>query len=241
MKYKNLLVIVLSLIVFSCNSNKKNSETSASKNEVKIVGAMKDVMWKGKLDGKILLDTISNKKGLYGLGPESFLTGEILINNGTTYTSKVLSDSTMIVEKSAKTSAPFFVYANVNEWNAVKLPSSVTSIKDLETFIDSETKDKKRPFTFKLDGNISKATIHIQNLPKGTKVSSPKEAHQGQINYQLESEDVEIIGFFSTEHQGIFTHHDSFLHMHLISKDKTKMGHLDDVVFNEMSLLLPKS
>ena len=39
-------------------------------------------MWKGELSGTINLDTISNKKGLYGLGPESYLTGELLINNG---------------------------------------------------------------------------------------------------------------------------------------------------------------
>ncbi|MDH7914466.1 acetolactate decarboxylase [Winogradskyella sp. SYSU M77433] len=241
MKYKNLLVIVLSLIVFSCNSNKKNSETSASKNEVKIVGAMKDVMWKGKLDGKILLDTISNKKGLYGLGPESFLTGEILINNGTTYTSKVLSDSTMIVEKSAKTSAPFFVYANSTDWKTMMLPKTIKSISDLETFITSKSKNSDAPFVFKLSGTVNSAEIHIQNLPKGTKVSSPKEAHQGQINYMLDYEAVDIIGFYSTKHQGIFTHHDSFLHMHLITKDEKKMGHLDNVQLENATLFLPKS
>ncbi|MEF3080259.1 acetolactate decarboxylase [Winogradskyella poriferorum] len=218
---KKLAYIFLILLCFSCKSNKEKQQ-SKTYTDVVSIAAMKDVMWKGELFSKIKLDTIKPKNGLYGLGPEAYLRGEIVINNGKTYVSRVLTDSTMAVNEIADAEAPFFVYANVNEWNAVKLPSSVTSIKDLETFIDSETKDKKRPFTFKLDGNISKATIHIQNLPKGTKVSSPKEAHQGQINYQLESEDVEIIGFFSTEHQGIFTHHDSFLHMHLISKDKTK-------------------
>lgn len=241
MKYKNLLVIVLTSIIFSCNSNNKNSETSASKNEVKIVGAMKDVMWKGELDGKISLDTISNKKGLYGLGPESFLMGEILINNGTTYTSKVLSDSTMIVEKNAKTSAPFFVYANSTDWKTIKLPETVKSISDLETFITSQSKNSDTPFVFKLSGTVNSAEIHIQNLPKGTKVSSPKEAHQGQINYMLENEAVDIIGFYSTKHQGVFTHHDSFLHMHLITKDEKKMGHLDNIQLENATLFLPKS
>lgn len=237
---KKLAYIFLILFCFSCKSNTEEKQSNTY-SDVVSVAAMKDVMWKGEVFSKIKLDTIKPKNGLYGLGPEAYLRGEIVINDGKTYVSRVLTDSTMVVNEIADAEAPFFVYTNVNEWNAVKLPSSVKSIKDLESFIDDNTKDQKRPFTFKLDGTISKARIHIQNLPKGTKVSSPKEAHQGQINYQLESEDVEIIGFFSTEHQGIFTHHDSFLHMHLISKDKTKMGHLDDVVFNEMSLLLPKS
>jgi len=234
------LFILLIFLCFSCKPNTKEQENNTYADVVSIA-AMKDVMWKGELFSKIQLDTVNPKNGLYGLGPEVFLRGEILINNGKTYVSRVLTDSTMTVKEIPDAAAPFFVYANVNDWNEIKLPSSVKSIKDLEVFIDSKTKHQKRPFAFKLDGSISKATIHIQNLPKGTKVSSPKEAHQGQINYTLEKEEVEIIGFFSTEHQGIFTHHDSYLHMHLITKDKTKMGHLDHVVFNEMSLLLPKS
>ncbi len=240
MANKKLAYIILILFCFSCKSNTEEKQSNTY-SDVVSVAAMKDVMWKGELFSKIKLDTIKPKNGLYGLGPEAYLRGEIVINNGKTYVSRILTDSTMAVNEISNAEAPFFVYANVTKWSKIKLPSSVKSIKDLESFIDNNTKDQKRPFAFKLDGSISKATIHIQNLPKGTKVSSPKEAHQGQINYQLESEDVEIIGFFSTEHQGIFTHHDSFLHMHLISKDKTKMGHLDDVVFNEMSLLLPKS
>lgn len=200
---------------------------------------MKDVMWQGKLGSRINLDTISNTQGLYGIGPESYLTGELLINNGKSYVSRVTSDSTMVVEKSFKTSAPFFVYTNVTDWNSIPLPKTVKSINDLEGFINEKTKNQKRPFAFKLKGKVAEAIIHIQNLPKGTKVSSPKEAHQGQVDYSLSNTDVEIIGFFSTEHQGIFTHHDSFLHMHLITQDETKMGHLDRVEMEEMTLYLP--
>jgi len=72
-------------------------------------------------------------------------------------------------------------------------------------------------FKFKLIGQVSSAIIHIQSLPKGTKVSSPDEAHQGQTNYNIANEDPEIIGFFSTEHTGVFIYHDSYLHMHLIT------------------------
>ena len=66
--------------------------------------------------------------------------------------------------------------------------------------------------------------------------------HQGQTNYMLENSEVEIVGFFSTEHKGIFTHHDSNVHMHLITTDRKKMGHLDKVFFGNgsMKLYLPK-
>lgn len=237
MVFKRISAIFLSIVLLSCNTTSK--KLSESYSDVQVVGAMKNVMWKGKLGPVIQLDTIENKNGLYGLGPESYLTGELLINDGQFYVSRVASDSTMEVKKSTGLTAPFFVYGNVSKWQEIELPENIKSIKKLESFIDEKTKDQKRPFVFKLSGLVSKATIHIQNLPKGTKVSSPKDAHQGQTNYTLQNEDVEIIGFFSTEHQGIFTHHDSFVHMHLITRDKTKMGHLDEVEFDKVKLCLP--
>ncbi|WP_412561513.1 acetolactate decarboxylase [Winogradskyella sp. MIT101101] len=238
----NKTVLLLMLILLqSCNFAVTEPNTSKTYSNVRNIAAMKDVMWQGELYGKINIDTIKNRKGLYGLGPKAFLDGEILINNGKTYLSKVKTDSTMAVEQINSVEAPFFVYANVNEWEQIQLPDSVKSIKSLEKYLDSKTKDKKRPFAFKLVGKIENGIIHIQNLPKGVKVSSPKEAHQGQVNYSLENEEVEIVGFFSTEHQGIFTHHDSFLHMHLITKSLDKMGHLDKVSFSKMTLFLPKS
>lgn len=242
MALKKLVIGLFSFGIVSCNSTDTENNKSISTetySDVKISGAMKNVMHKGELGNTIDIDTISDKNGLYGLGPLSFLTGEILINDGKCYASKVTSDSTMSVEKGFNISAPFFVYANVTEWKENELPPSIKSIKDLEKYIDDETTNFKRPFAFKLSGQVSNATIHIQNLPEGTKVSSPEEAHQGQVSYQLANEEAEIIGFFSKEHQGIFTHHDSFLHMHLITKDESNMGHLDELEIGNMKLYLP--
>lgn len=236
---KKLIIGFLSIAIWSCDSNNK-TRTHETYADIIIVGAMKNVMWKGELGGSIHLDTITDKKGLYGLGPKSYLTGELLINDGISYVSKVTSDSTMAVEKTYDVSAPFFVYANVNEWNEIQLASNIKTFYDLEKVVKENATEFKRPFAFKLTGKVSKANIHIQNLPEGTKVSSPDEAHQGQTNYELKDEEVTIIGFFSTEHKGIFTHHDSDIHLHLITKDESKMGHLDEVEIENMKLFLPR-
>lgn len=241
MSVKNFFWILFLVLIVSCKKDQKDSQNPNPNSELKIAGAMRDVMWKGELEGKITLDTISEKTRLYGLGPLAFLKGEILINNGKSYFSKVTSDSTMEVVQSFDISAPFFVYGNVIEWDQVELPSQVKSIQDLESFIDEKSLELKRPFAFKLTGKVLKAKIHIQNLPEETKVSNPDEAHQGQISYTIGEEEVEIVGFFSTEHQGVFTHHDSYLHMHLITKDESKMGHLDELEIGEMTLYLPNN
>ena len=243
MNSKQLAFGILTIGLISCNltTKEKNEKETGTYSDIRSVGAMKNVMWKGELGSSINLDTISDKNGLYGLGPVSYLTGELLINNGESYVSKVTSDSSMTVEKTYKTSAPFFVYRNVTEWDVIELPPDVKRMKDLEKFIDNKTAEFKRPFAFKLIGQVSTAVIHIQNLPEGTKVSSPAEAHQGQTTYKIQNEGAEIIGFFSTEHKGVFTHHDSFFHMHLITEDENKMGHVDELEIEKMKLYLPKN
>lgn len=212
-------------------------------NPVKVIGEMKNVMWKGELQGNINLDTINDKKHLYGLGPVEYLAGELLILDGKSYKSTVVSDTEMDVEETFDIKAPFFGYTNISGWTEQAVPENIQTIKNLEVYLDIETRNSTRPFMFRLTGTVEKAVIHIVNLPKGTRVSSPKDAHRGQVNYELKDEQIEILGFFSTQHKAIFTHHDTYLHMHLITADRKKMGHLDEVLFKKgsMKLYLPES
>ena len=208
---------------------------------VKIIGAMKNVMWNGQLYGNIYLDTIADKQHLYGLGPVEYLSGELLIFDGSSYKSTVLSEMTMKVEETYKVQAPFFGYANIDKWDEQRLPDSVQSMKQLEVYLDRTTRSARRPFMFKIAGTVDEATIHIVNLPQGTIVKSPNDAHLGQTNFSLTDEEVDILGFFSTDHKAVFTHHDTYLHMHLITSDRKKMGHLDYVFFKKgtIKLFLP--
>lgn len=205
---------------------------------VKVIGEMRSVMWKGQLQGTIDLDTLSTKPHLYGLGPVEYLAGELLLLDGKAYRSTVVSSTEMAVEETFQVKAPFFSYTEIAQWKEQKLPPSVRTIKQLESYLDYLTKSAPRPFFFRLVGTAETAEIHVVNLPKGATVSSPNEAHQGKTTYPINNESVEILGFFSTAHQAIFTHHDTFLHMHLITQDRKKMGHLDQLLLKKGSTTL---
>ena len=86
----------------------------------------------GQLYGNINLDTIGNKINLYGLGPVEYLAGEILIIDGKSYKSTVVTDTTMKVEETYNIKAPFFGYANVAKWTEQTLPDSILTIQQLE-------------------------------------------------------------------------------------------------------------
>ncbi|MBX2969402.1 MAG: acetolactate decarboxylase [Cyclobacteriaceae bacterium] len=224
--------LLILLLVVGC------TKTPQRESKVHVTGAMRNVMWKGELQGAIDLDSLQHKENLYGLGPVEFLAGEILILDGKSFVSRVLTDSTISVAETFQVKAPFFVHAQVRTWESVSLPDSVTGLRSLEKFIDTVMTNQKRPFAFRLTGKINKATIHVVNLPPGSTVSSPDEAHQGQVNYKLVGDEVEILGFFSRRHKGIFTHHDTNMHLHLITRDNSMMGHVDKLEFDRGAMKL---
>jgi acetolactate decarboxylase len=228
---------ILTLVYLYSLPSKAQSSTKPS---VHIAGAMKNVMWKGALKGIIDVDTIRPRENLNGIGPLEYLKGEILLLDGKSYLSKVRGRNQMKVEESFQAKAPFFVYSWVETWKVQPLPDSVRTIKQLEHYLYRITTASNRPFAFKLSGKVHTAKIHVVNLPDGTPVKEPDDAHQGQIDFNLKNRTVDIIGFFSTAHQSIFTHHDSFLHLHLITANRKMMGHLDKVQFKKgMQLFLP--
>lgn len=234
--------IILKLIILIIFLGKVDALAQTHQPDPIIVGEMKNVMWKGQLSGTIDIDTISNKTNLYGLGPAEFLAGELLILDGITYKSVVTSDTTMQVIKTDKVKAPFLGYAFIDKWEIIDLPVNIETERQLEEFLNSRSEINPGPYFFKLTAEVDMAKIHIVNLPPGSQVHSPVEAHQGLTVYYLKNKSVEILGFYSQTHKAIFTHHDTNLHLHLITEDRLQMGHLEEVSFKagRVRLFMPE-
>jgi len=198
---------------------------------------MSDVMWKGDLEGKIATDSINNKEA-YGLGPIEFLKGEILLFEGQTFVSKVIDSISHEVTKISSAKAPFFVYSTSSNLYVVDLPNKNYSLRKIEEQIDSIYKNYEQPLLIRIDGFFNELKLHSVNLPKGEKVSSPDEAHQGLTQYKFNGISGSLIGFFSRHHKSIFTHHDSFLHAHFISNDRQVLGHVDKLNFDSSFITL---
>jgi len=232
MIHRNIALTILLVSVVGCNYP-ETPQGPVSSHDIQIVGEMRQVMREGKLDGSIRLDSLQQREHLYGLGPLAFLKGEIMILDGESYISTVADDSSMVVKRSYEVEAPFFGYGNVKSWSDMPLPDSVRTMAELESFLDATTKDRKRPFFFRLVGMVADAMIHVVNLPEGSVVRSPDDAHVGQVDYPIINTESELLGFFSTEHKAVFTHHDTYLHIHLITADRSMMGHVDALVLGD--------
>jgi len=210
--------------------------------QVSITGQMKDVKWKGELQGKLLLDSLPGGAALYGMGPLAFIRGEIMVYGGRYYVARVQPDSSIQVKEESHIEAPFFGYAVIPAWKSMNLPDTVWNLSQLQTWLGTLNFNRGAAFMFRMEGQIQEARIHVVNLPEGSQVRSPEDAHRGKVDYVLNQGIVSIIGFYSTRHRGIFTHHDTYLHLHLLSADKQKMGHVDGLRFDpkHMRIFLPE-
>jgi acetolactate decarboxylase len=176
---------------------------------------------------------------MYGIGPLAFLAGEITLVDGRSFVSRVVGDSAIVVEERRDVQAPFFVRAEARSWTMVPISIDVVDLRSLDAFLTQWAKDRKHPFLFRLRGLVGQEIgFHVMNVPPGTSIRSPDEAHAHQVKYMDRGNEGTLIGFFSTQHHGIFVHHDANIHVHYLSWDHTRMGHVDQLMIDPTRVVL---
>lgn len=191
-------------------------------------GAMRNTMFNGQLAGLIQLDSIA-KPGTYGIGPMAYLRGEVLLLDGIVFVSEMEKELGMQVVQRTEVRAPFFVHQHVTEWTPVELPDTVVDLPTLDAFLTARFAPIGEPFAFRISGEVASVDVHIVDVPKGTAVNGPDDAHRHNKHYHAEGRSMDLIGFFSTKHKAIFTHHDTNIHVHAITAERDWMGHVEQM------------
>ena len=211
---------------------------------VKWAGEMHHVMHKGDLSTHASLDTLLNLPHLVALGPVAGMKGEITVINSTAFVTRA-KGTTASTEEVKDADASFLVYAQVPKWKSVPLPTWVRDQQTLIQYAERIAKEEKylisNPFPFMVSGQVNSAQIHVVN--KQDKEPHTHDNHEKiKVYFQIPANTpVTLVGFFSVRHQGVFTHHDSFAHLHLVTDDKKLSGHLDQLQLKpgKCSLLIP--
>lgn len=233
-------IFIILVITFSVQSCKDSVGTSGT---VQYSGNLSEVMG-GKLDATITLNELKSKKNLYALGVMENLSGEIQIFNSQPLNSR-RGPEKIEIDRNFQAKAALLVYAQVDEWQEIEVPKAILTMGQFESYIDYTAEkagiDTSKPFPFLLQGYIRKLNWHIVNLNQNTVQRSHMDHIKAGLNGVTVEENVEILGFFSKDHQGVFTHHGSNVHMHFKSKSELLAAHLDDILLGEyMTLKLPK-
>lgn len=219
------IAYILLITAFACSN-------PIEKPMVNSIGELRQIMHQGKFQARISLDTLM-KTNIYGLGAMDSLSGELLILNGNVLQSFVQLDS-LIVLNDANASATLLVYANVATWDTLNLSSTT----DLEFELE-KVRDLSIPFPFML---IGKPLIDYHVINFDSENGDFSKHKDGAFKGSLENEEVTILGFYSTNAKGIYTHHDSNMHLHVINDDQSVMGHVDAISLagGAHKLLIPR-
>lgn len=197
--------------------------------EVKVAGAMKNIMMKGDLSAHINLDTL-DKPNLYALGPVAGLKGEIIVLEGKVYTTSVDGKKLKNAENEVS-GAAMLVYSHVLKWKANTVEVTINSYAELESLVEKTAAangfDTDKPFPFKLVTTSQRVTYHIIDWKEG--VEHTMDNHK-QFAYagHIANSPVTMLGFYSKHHQSIFTHHTTFMHVHVLDDKVKTVGHLDE-------------
>lgn len=233
MKTLRPIIIASFLLLFSCNK-------TIEKNTVFYNGALKNFMHKGDISAKIDLKDIDSIPHLYALGAVENLKGEIIIMDGQPVISKDVNDQ-LILDRSFEHKASLLVYAGVENWDSVDIPVKITTMEELEHFVEKNARENgintDEPFPFMVEGKVTSVDWHVIDWDVNDNVHTHEKHKNSGLSGTISNVDVTILGFYSKHHHTIFTHHSTNMHLHVITNDNQIAGHLDNVVLSPGMIL----
>lgn len=222
---------------------------------VEYYGAQKTIFDTGRAEGRIPVAVMSGRNGAYGVGAFAGLDGEITVFEGKPYVTQVRGDG-FTMDNSDKGSAIFAVWTKNTEWRDEPVPADVRTYLDLQRHVKARAAaaglDVNQPIPFLLSGSAAELKWHINvDLTEGKPVTRELFA-RSKASYVLKDQPVDIVGFHSEKHPGVFMSAyapaikekdvKNAIHIHLVTKDGKAAGHIDDLTLDgRMRLRLPRS
>ena len=226
MKYIHTIIyMTVSFILSSC--------IPKSSQEVRVAGNLREMMMDNVTTSNLDLRRLESYAHLYALGAMEDLAGEISIVDGIPLITRVVNDS-IVNESTFEVNATLLVYTQVDRFRTMKINEEL-GLKELEGFLRevSESRELSQPFAFRVKGTASKIRWHV--VERG---STSHEHASTSFNRTETDVEVELLGFYSDHHQGVFTHHGSNTHIHLVNMETGMTAHVHDVIIKADSKLL---
>ena len=210
------ILLLLSLFI--------SSTVVAETIEVKSYGHYKKMIHKKNTTGVVDLTAALKGDNIYAVGAIADGLGEITVLDNKVYLDygkDGLGGSLNVIAEN--TQAVLLARAQVKKWKSVKIADNLTQ-KQLFVEILNKAKasgtDTKKPFPFLLEGEFDSLKIHAiagQNPNFGGHGSKQKLFNMAKD--ELIGEDATIVGFYSADNQGVYTHPNESWHLHAIIED----------------------
>jgi hypothetical protein len=212
---------------------------------VSYIGEQREIFKTGRASAELSLTELSGMPNLYALGPVEGLDGEVTIFNSQPHVSKLRGGGdAYVVDRTFNHGAIFLVWAQMRDWDDIRVPESVSSYGELEVFVKETAGEKgidtDAPFPFLMTGTPRELVWHI-NVDRTDGQPITRELfRKSKQQYTLHRERVDIFGVHSEKHGGIFMSQDLRIHIHFVSRDSEATGHIDAISPGSLTLRLPR-
>jgi acetolactate decarboxylase len=220
---RSILVLLMVVTLNGCAAQR----TDESTNEVRTLGANAN-LGKGDFGSYADLRDLRGLRHLYALGPVQHLGGEVLIIDSVPYGVEV-RDQQLQVTSSWDFQPPFLVFSQIRHWKSIAIPDGIRSYSELEAWLGPAAQRQGlrdgQPFAFQLKATVAALTVTVMNRPASA-VAGDRPTRSYQTTWDIGRGVADFIGFYSTQHAGVFLGADERMHIHAITRDRRKAGHV---------------
>lgn len=217
---KTLIILVLLSVLYSgCQANSDEALKTDALYQVSLINAL----MQGDYDGTVSVGDLL-MVGDMGIGTFDHLDGEMIMLDGVVYKAK--ADGSVDIQPDPET-VPFAAVTFFDNDIAQQDIAGMGSIDAIKAYLDDlvhqETGDYNRFYVAVIEGKFN--SVHVRSVPEQTKPYKPLlEIAQTQPEYIYESLEGTIVALRCPDFtEGINV---PGWHLHFISKDKTKGGHM---------------
>lgn len=168
---------------------------------------------------------------LYALGPLEGLRGEVSIFAGVPSIARIERE-TVVTTESWSARACFLVWTQAPAWSERApdaMPAGLDGIeREVVALAREAGLDPDRPLPFRVRATALEARFHVLDKRDGLP-HNPERHEQAKVRRTLDHVAIELVGFFSRQHRGIFTPRESNVHVHLKTADGRISGHLEAI------------
>jgi alpha-acetolactate decarboxylase len=211
--------------------------------QVETFGSLRDIIHEGRLEGRVPLAAALAKPHAYALGALARLDGEFVIVDGKVWESRPAGRGTIraTAYRPGADSAALMVVSHVAAWRDVPVTRAIpiAALQDtLAAHAAALGLPPSGPFAFLIDGPVTGLRWHVADGRLLAPGPSSHEAHaKAAVQGARAAIAARLVGFYSDHHQGVFTHHDSEVHLHVLLAAEGLAAHVDSVCVSPGAIL----
>ena len=216
--------------------------------DLTVHGNFRHMMHTGETAGTVALDTLTVPSA-WGVGATAGLRGEVVIRDGAVLVSRGDDPDARLTPPEAGEQAVILAFGTVEDWQSVAIPHDLAPDR-LTHFIEMQAQslglDPQGGFPVRIEGSFPQLVWHVVTgeVPAhgghGTGHGGGHANSQSGMNlYDEAGATGEIIGVYTgAALEGIASHPGERLHLHFVSGDGTRSGHIDEITISAGALLM---